>query len=388
MLRSLNWRFWSLLLLCGALAIPGQSVQAQRFRAMGGAARFRGLTGAPAVPGAGVQKPQGYVGRYSWPGAGAATYRAGMRILPTASAFYNPGYYPSSSDAYGGYLSGTADVVNSTGQFMTSLREAQGMEEQNKQARIETRRQNYDEWLYERATRPTWEDERERQRVEDLRRARNDPPLHEILSGAALNTLLLGIQQMHTQKGMGPSVPLDTDMLKEINVTSPATAGSVGLLQYGRKLPWPLPLKAAAFETERQRLDQLFVQASKQARSGTVDADVLNGMTEAMNNIDAGIKEHIADFTPKQYSQAKSFLREIKGTINALQDPNVANYVNGKWAARGNTVGELVNDMTQNGLKFAAATAGDDNAYVALHNAMVSYYAGPELTKQWDTLTR
>ena len=57
--------------------------------------------------------------------------------------------------------------------------------EQVRQGRIDNRRRSFDEYLYERERRPSQEDERERARLENLRRSRNDPPITEIWSGLA-----------------------------------------------------------------------------------------------------------------------------------------------------------------------------------------------------------
>ena len=62
----------------------------------------------------------------------------------------------------------------------------------------------------------------------------------------------------------------------------------------------------------------------------------------------------------------------LDNAIKALQAPDVGNYINGKYAARGKTVGELVKNM--GGLKFAQATPGDEQAYKALQEKLASYY--------------
>jgi len=285
-------------------------------------------------------------------------------------------------------LSGAADVINSQGQFMTDQQQAFKMREQVRQASIDTRKKNFDEYLYERALAPTPEDERERYRLEQLRRSRNDPPPTEIWSGKALNDLLLAIRQQMAQGVPGPTVPLQPETLEHINVTSGATSGSVGVLRNGGKLHWPLVLRQSAYADDYKALDRLAGEAFKQAESGAVDADTLQGMTTASSNLQAALKSNVADIAPNDYITAKRFLNEIDATIRVLQDPNIANYVTRKWSAKGDSVAELVTQMTRQGLKFAPAVSGDESAYLALHSAMVTFFAGPELTKRWDTLSK
>src|SRR5262249_13134846 len=106
--------------------------------------------------------------------------------------FYSPGYSGYGNyfgDAFGGYINGTAAVINSQGQFLVYRAQANIMREQFRQAKLETQRRAFDEWLYERANAPTPEDNRERDLEENRRRSRNDPPLTEIWSAKALNDL-------------------------------------------------------------------------------------------------------------------------------------------------------------------------------------------------------
>ncbi|MFL5240857.1 MAG: hypothetical protein ACJ8FY_02000, partial [Gemmataceae bacterium] len=67
---------------------------------------------------------------------------------------------------------------------------------------------------------------------------------------------------------------------------------------------------------------------------------------------------------------------ELDNTISALQDPNVSKFVSRSWGAKGNSVSELVDGMTQQGLKFAAATVGDEPYYTSLYTSMVTYTTG------------
>src|SRR5437868_6486858 len=91
---------------------------------------------------------------------------AQFSAVPITTPVYATNPYVEYKGPYGGYLSGAADVINSQGQFMTSQQQAYLTREQVKQASTESRRKAFDENLYERAKRPTLEDERERARIE------------------------------------------------------------------------------------------------------------------------------------------------------------------------------------------------------------------------------
>jgi hypothetical protein len=306
--------------------------------------------------------------------------------VPIATPVFPTNPYVNYNGPVGGSLSGAADVINAQGQFMNSTQQAYLQREQVRQARIDSRRKAFDQNLYERANAPTPEDERERARIENLRRSRNNPPVTEIWSGKALNDLLLAIQQQIARKIEGPHVPLEESVVRRINVSGSRTGGSLGLLLPDGRLNWPFVLRAPEFQADRDKLDQLASTAFKQAGSNSVDFGTIQGMTNAVNSLTNQLRRNVDSIPPNDYISAQRFMRELNQTITALQDPNVSNFVNQTWAARGNSVGELSREMIRQGLRFAPATTGDQSAYVALHTGMVAYYVPPETP--WDPLAK
>jgi hypothetical protein len=56
-----------------------------------------------------------------------------------------------------------------------------------------------------------------------------------------------------------------------------------------------------------------------------------------------------------------------------LESPDVANYFNQTWMAKGKTVHDLVDHMLKKGLTFAPAVSGDEGTYQALYSALAAY---------------
>jgi hypothetical protein len=288
-----------------------------------------------------------------------------------------PGYYGPIQSPAGSYLSGAADVINAQGQYTKDFYQGKLTKEQVKSAQIDNRRKNLDEWNYERANTPTPEEERERTRQEYLRRSLNDPPTTEIWAGQALNNLLVDIQKMRANRVEGPTVPLTPDITKHINVTTGATPGSVGVLRNNGKLTWPLLLKGDSFQEDRDKMNDLAVKAYQSASSSAgVDADVLNAMGDALTKLQGELHDKINDAPSNQYIAAKRYLNELNDTFKTLQDPASAQYFDRSWLDQGSTVGELVDNMTKKGVKFAPATGTGKAAYTALHSAMVEFDNG------------
>src|SRR5262249_5161236 len=148
---------------------------------------------------------------------------------------------------------------------------------------------------------PTVEDERERARLENLRRSRNNPPVTEIWSGKALNDLLLAIQQQFNRNIKGPNVPLEPSVVKHINVSGSQTGGSLGLLRQDGKLEWPFTLRTSQFKSEREKLDQLAYAAYKQAGSNSVDADTVQAMTNAADALTDQLRRSVDSIPANDY---------------------------------------------------------------------------------------
>ncbi len=313
--------------------------------------------------------------RYALPNY-ASTYTPGY--IPGYAPGYSPGYYPPYYPGFydtglGGTLSGTADAITAQGQFNISNQQARLLNEQVKQSKVDTRRKIYEQWLWEQANTPTLQENLEKMQREQLRYSRNDPNLGDILSGTALNNLLKDAQKIQTQGRYGPAIPLDEELMRHINVTGSGTGGNVGLLKDNGQLKWPLVLTGEAFTEDRGKVERLLAQAVGQARSGGVDPGTLNDLEQTVERMRRRLAQDIGEISPTKTVQGKRYLKELDDAIRGLQDPNVGNYFNQKWTARGTTVGELVQHMSTQGLQFAPATTGDEAAYRALHNALAAY---------------
>jgi len=209
-----------------------------------------------------------------------------------------------------------------------------------------------------------------------LKRSSRNPPLTEIWSGEALNSLYNHLAKRQGQASKGPSIDLDEDVLKHINVTT-GTAGNIGLLRDGGRLQWPVALKRPEHAEARKSLSALLPIAFHQVTSNHgVAGNVGRDIQASLKSLDDTLKKNINELTPSQYIESLRYLNFLKEGIKGLQGDQAADYLNGKYAAKGKTVAELIKYMTENGLKFASATPGEEGAYRVLHSAMVAYHDG------------
>jgi hypothetical protein len=297
--------------------------------------------------------------------------------VPQAPAYFNPYYgYGYGYDPVGGALNGVASVTAANAQYQLTIQQARQQREGVVSAQIDNRRKRFDELRYEQANTPTLEERREMDRLTALQRSRNNPPQTEIWSGQSLNNILTEIKQMQARGVPGPSVPLDDEILRHINLTDGTTQGSVGPFR-SDKLLWPLALKSPRFKEEREQIDRLGPLAMRQAASTSgVEDETLTGLIDATKKLQKKIVDSVEELSPTEFIQSRRYANELQDAVRTLQNPNVKQYVAGKWVAKGQTVNELVTYMTGQGLKFAPATSADSFAYTSLYHSMLAFDNG------------
>jgi hypothetical protein len=279
-------------------------------------------------------------------------------------------------DPFGGYLNGTANLVNASGQFMLANQQAALMREEVTRSQIDTRNRIIQQRMYEASITPNAQDVREQNELNRLRSSRNDPPRTDIWSGDALNTLFNAIRSARIVGLQGPAIPISEDILQHLNVTTGRRPGNIGMLRNGGNLDWPLLLQDDVFKKDRERLNELTPRAVEQAaKNGRVDTQILRELPTIVDRMQSNLLAMVQEAVPSEYMDARRFLRELGRAYRLLQEPDVANYF-GRWKPRGRTVGELLQHMIDNGLQFAAALPGDETFYTAFFNSLRRYDAG------------
>lgn len=356
------------------------------------------------VPGAGAGVGAGGVGGFNQPGMPGFN-AGGIAKQPQATGGFNPfnnlvnnpyggptakmssatveypppdyGAYTYGGDPYGGYLKGVAAVIDSQGRYLLSVEQAYMAKEDLKRAKLANRRAAIEEWLWERENLPTLEQERERFRLQQVQRAANDPPPTEVWSGQSLNVLLQAAQTM-PKTAQGPNIPLDEEVVGKINLNSGKAGINFGLLKNEGNLTWPLALldiKPAAESQElRDQLQRRAKEAFELARKGQqVDPNTIREMEKSADRLQKLLVAQVGDLPFAQYSESKRYLNQLNDGLKALREPNAKDFASGKFAIKANTVGDLIDYMGKNGLKFAPAVPGDEAAYTALHRALAAY---------------
>jgi hypothetical protein len=303
---------------------------------------------------------------YGYPGSYGYGY-------PASYGYGYPSYgysgYGSYGDPYGSDLSGYANVVDAEGRFLVNVEQSRLAREQVRQAKVDTQRRAFDEYLYERTNAPTWEDDRERLLGEELRRSRNEPPITEVHSGKALNVLLADLQK--APKSAEAGMVLDPEVARHLNFSASAGNGNIGLLKDVGRLTWPVLLTREDYRELRTHLAASAQEAVREAATGgRVDPALIDAMSRDLDQFGEQLQANVAQTPAPQYIDAKRFLGQFDDAVKALQLPEVGGYFNGRYTFPGGTATDLVKFMTERGLRFAPAVSGDQAAYVAAHRAL------------------
>lgn len=318
----------------------------------------------------------------------------GLAILPSSARADNPyriyrtTVYPSAYWGYaynpytglGNYYTGIGNLVRAQGQFLIDEQEALNKQQERINARIDTRRKKIEQWLWERQNMPTPEEERERVKRQELRRSL-DPPVTEIWSAKALNDLLGELRKLASPAAEAEAPAIDAELLRSINVTSGKNGGNIGLLKDGKIDFWPMLLRRAEFDTEREKINQLTAKVCQEASRGQAQAETVEGLIQSRQHLEDSLRskaKKLGDkangvWTYQQYSDAMKFLEQLDAALSVLQDPNAAQFLSGALRPQGRTVAELIKFMKEKGIEFAPATAKEYMSYRALHTKMADY---------------
>jgi hypothetical protein len=287
---------------------------------------------------------------------------------------YFGGYY----DPYGGYLRGAAEVINAQGNYLNKKQEAWLKMEQVKQAKIETRQKAFDEWLYEQKNTPKAEEIRQQAVRELLSRSLTDPPMTDINSATALNSILGAIEGLSGRMKETSPINLDQELLKKVNITKGTVVGNTLLLRNEGRITWPnIWEKLGQSPSVRQVMDKTessLRAAYQQVRTGTVEATTLSDLETQIRNLQGELNKTKSSLHFNEHLEANNFIKNLQDSLKILREPDAREFLGGINTARGRTAQEVVRHMMEKGLRFAPATGESGDAYLMMHRALVAYY--------------
>jgi hypothetical protein len=297
--------------------------------------------------------------------------------FPPTPPFPYPYPYPYWQSGFGpgAVLQGTASVIDAQGNLMMQQEQARIEREKATQAKLDTKRKTLDWENYEREHKWTYAQEQERNEGLRIMRLLQNPREDEVLSGSAMNTLLPYLTQLAQKGTQGRPVYLDPYELKKINVTGAGTGANAGVLG-NMPLAWPIALRGP----EQKKVDESISKAVAATMAGTLDFNEYQQAVKGVDQLQQSAKDkwNAEQMDTGSYLTSKHFLESLKNGLAVLQRPDAAKLLGGGISAQGNTVAELVNNMSSQGLRFVKALPGDESAYFGLYNSMLAFAAAGE----------
>lgn len=291
--------------------------------------------------------------------------------LPASAQYpnpYNPYYNPYGRA--GGQLAGSAQVMQAYGQVINDQEQARVTREQANQAKLDTKKQAFDLMMYEKANTPTYTETLTKEKAQILTRMMNFPLRSEIADGKSLNVMLPFLQSLSSGGTQGPPVPIAQSMVNLLNISG-SGQGSVGMLRDGGQVDWPVAL----IGNNQKALDKLLPQAYGAAATGKLTPKLMKDVRTEMKTMRDTMRTQLQkeEIETSSYLQCIEFYNALEKSVNALETPDARKQLAGAYAPRARNVQELVDFMADNGVKFAPATPGNENAYQVVHDAFVRY---------------
>jgi hypothetical protein len=319
--------------------------------------------------GAGIYGGGGYGGLSNSP------YGSGYGGGGTGSSY--GGYQ---EDPYAGYLRGAAGLTTATGNLLNQVQQARLVQTQADTAKVDLRRRVAEEAA---AARKQWLNP-DAERVRDVQnayiRATRDPPAADVLSGRALNDLYAHAapirDRIRIQGNSDRDVPLDANLIRQVNWTGTGSSASLGLLKDRGRLNWPIVFHSGEFDSARNEFSLLAVDVMRQHQFNAAPASaLLHDMTADVGVLKQTLQRKVSELTPADYIEARRYLAGLESAVKALQDPNVATQSTARLHTPPENVAALIDWMNQQGLRFGPATAGDEPAYRHVYQRLLAYDA-------------
>ncbi|HZZ82479.1 MAG TPA: hypothetical protein VFE62_28530 [Gemmataceae bacterium] len=291
-----------------------------------------------------------------------------------AQYYPNPYYNPYGSGGFygnaGGQLIGSAAVMQSYGDVIKDQETARIQREQANQAKLDTKKKAFDLMMYEKANTPTYTEELTADQAQILTRVMNFPVKSEINDGKSLNIMLPYLQSLSTAGTQGPPVPISQSIVNQLNISGSGTS-SVGMLRDGGQVEWPIALMG----DHQKKLDKLLPQAYSAAATGKLTPKIMKEVRTELKAMRQTMRDQLQkdEIETSSYLQGIEFYNSLESSVNALEKPDARKQLAGAYSPRARNVQELVDFMSDNGVKFAPATPGNENAYKVVHDAFVRY---------------
>ncbi|QEG29466.1 hypothetical protein GobsT_42620 [Gemmata obscuriglobus] len=194
----------------------------------------------------------------------------------------------------------------------------------------------------------------------------------KVLSGEALNSLLVAIAKAELRNVERPSAFVSPLQLEEVRFGGSDAADALNLVL--RPLDFPSAFDDPSLKDLRLALARDFAPLATAIQAGKSPEATKRTQFEAtLAKMEAALAPVIRDIPFADSTAARRFMNQLAGAAKAMKVGADNGLVDTKWASEGTTVANFAKHMTRHQLQFAAAPAGSEETYFNLHRNLATY---------------
>jgi len=196
----------------------------------------------------------------------------------------------------------------------------------------------------------------------------------ELLSGQALNQILVAVNNAEAKGAKGPSAFIPPPVLAEVRFAGPPAAEAVNFLLQGAKLTFPVAFDDPKLKDVREELDKDYVAVATPLRDGKLPEPMkLMKLGFTIQRAQELASPVIRDLPFDDAVHARQFLNRLDVALVAFKAQNSFLMFNPAWTTEGGSVGDLVKHMTKFKLQFGPAVGDGGDSYMAMHKGLSTF---------------
>ncbi len=200
----------------------------------------------------------------------------------------------------------------------------------------------------------------------EMTRLRNDPDHLDLTRGDALNSML---KDLLDPKIISPSSFRDPALKVSIPVQSvraipflfaPANA-TFSMKRLTAFETWPTMLRDKPYVLHRKSVERAYARAMDELVAGKISTRAIADLDASINQLEVVADDGNAKSRDRLYNDAKAHIRTLRDAVELLKDRRLQQIVAELDRYAGTTVGDLVEFMRRNNLRFGSADIGDES---------------------------
>ena len=226
--------------------------------------------------------------------------------------------------------------------------------------------------------------ERQKKRIEkqkrsakilaDIReRLENNPKLHDVQNGDALNALRQKLGSYTNSETRGASdILLPADVVHRIPFKLAQTGFTISMprILHSEK-GWPVEFQDHAFDNEKRAYDRAMSNALGQFVDVQMQAEAIQKVKLSISALEQELGRRKNTLDPKDFTDASNHLEELKKYTRMLQDTKVQEALVDLDSYSGTTIVDLVKFMNDHSLQFEVSDHPEERkAYREIYEAL------------------